>query len=60
MGGVVPRNRAARHDHAGADSVEDLDRDALVAELGRFTGATLVYANLDADWLDRMREALSR
>jgi uncharacterized membrane protein len=40
--------------------VEDLDRDALVTELRRFAGAALVYANLDADWLDRMREALSR
>jgi uncharacterized membrane protein len=39
--------------------VEDLDRDALVAELERFAGAELVYANLDADWLDRMREALA-
>jgi uncharacterized membrane protein len=39
--------------------VEDLDRDALVAELKRFSGATLVYANLDADWLDRIRDALS-
>jgi uncharacterized membrane protein len=38
--------------------VEDLDRSALVAELERFTGATLVYANVDPDWLDRMREAL--
>jgi uncharacterized membrane protein len=40
--------------------VEDLDRDALVGELKRFAGANLVYANLDADWLDRMREALAR
>jgi uncharacterized membrane protein len=40
--------------------VEDLDRDALVTELQRFAGATLVYANLDADWIDRMRDALSR
>ncbi len=40
--------------------VEDLDRDALVAELKRFAGATLVYANLDPDWLDRIRDALSR
>jgi uncharacterized membrane protein len=40
--------------------VEDLDRDALVTELGRFGGATLVYANLDDQWLDRIREALSR
>jgi uncharacterized membrane protein len=38
--------------------VEDLDRAALVAELERFAGAKLVYANVDADWLDRMRVAL--
>ena len=38
--------------------VEDLDRDALVAELERFAGAQLVYANLDPTWLDRMRAAL--
>jgi uncharacterized membrane protein len=38
--------------------VEDLDRSALVAELERFTGATLVYANVDPDWLERMRDAL--
>jgi uncharacterized membrane protein len=40
--------------------VEDLDRDALVTELRRFVGATLVYANLDDQWLERIREALSR
>jgi uncharacterized membrane protein len=38
--------------------VEDLDRDALVAELERFAGARLVYANLDPHWLDRMHAAL--
>jgi uncharacterized membrane protein len=38
--------------------VEDLDRAALVAELERFAGATLVYANVDPDWIDRMRVAL--
>jgi uncharacterized membrane protein len=38
--------------------VEDLDQAALVSELERFTGATLVYANVDADWIDRMRVAL--
>lgn len=38
--------------------VEDLDRNALIAELERFTGARLVYANLDAHWLDRMHAAL--
>lgn len=38
--------------------VEDLDRDALVGELERFAGATLVYANVDPLWLDRMHAAL--
>jgi uncharacterized membrane protein len=38
--------------------VEDLDRSALVTELERFAGATLVYANLDRLWLDRIRAAL--
>ncbi len=38
--------------------VEDLDRNALVTELERFAGATLVYANLDALWVDRIRTAL--
>lgn len=38
--------------------VEDLDRDALVAEAARFTGAELVYANLDDLTLDRIRGAL--
>jgi uncharacterized membrane protein len=38
--------------------VEDLDRDALIAELGRFAGARLVYANLEPRWLDRMHAAL--
>jgi uncharacterized membrane protein len=37
---------------------EDLDRDALVAEAGRFTGAELVYANLDDGTLERIRQAL--
>jgi uncharacterized membrane protein len=37
---------------------EDLDREALTAELGRFPGAHLVYANVDDAWLDRMHEAL--
>ncbi len=36
----------------------DLDRDALVAELERFNPATLVYANLEPYWLDRMHAAL--
>ena len=38
--------------------VTDLDRDALVAELERFSGANLVYANLEPYWLDRIRDAL--
>jgi uncharacterized membrane protein len=38
--------------------VEDLDRAALVAELERFAGASLLYANLDPLWLDRMHAAL--
>ena len=38
--------------------VENLDRDALVAELERFGGAHLVYANLDPFWIDRIRTAL--
>lgn len=37
---------------------EDLDRNALVRELGRFQGARLVYANVDGDWEARMRNAL--
>jgi uncharacterized membrane protein len=38
--------------------VEDLDRNALVAEASRFSGAELVYANLDEHTLDRIRGAL--
>lgn len=38
--------------------VEDLKPDALVAEVGRFAGAKLVYANLDADTIDRVKTAL--
>ena len=38
--------------------VTDLDRDALVTELERFSGATLVYANLEPYWLDKIHEAL--
>jgi uncharacterized membrane protein len=38
--------------------VEDLDRNALVAEAARFTGADLVYANLDDVTIDRLRDAL--
>jgi uncharacterized membrane protein len=39
--------------------VEDLDRDALVAEVARFTGAELVYSNLDNLTIDRLEEALA-
>ncbi len=38
--------------------IEDLDRNALVEEAARFTGAELVYANLDDDTLDRIKHAL--
>ena len=38
--------------------VTKLDRDALVAEAGRFEGADLVYANLDESTLDRLKQAL--
>ena len=39
--------------------VEDLDRDALVAEAARFTGAELVYANLDDATIERVRDAFA-
>jgi len=38
--------------------VEDLDRNALVAETSRFTGADLIYANLDDSTIARLNEAL--
>ena len=38
--------------------VADLDRNVLVAEVERFAGAHLVYANLDDVTLDRIRGAL--
>jgi len=38
--------------------VEHLDRDALVAEVGRFPGAALVYSNLDVTTVGRLNEAL--
>jgi len=38
--------------------VSDLNRDALVAEASRFTGAKLVYANLEQSTLDRLADAL--
>jgi uncharacterized membrane protein len=40
--------------------VEDLDRNALVTEAGRFSGAELVYANLDDHTLDRIKDALGQ
>ncbi|MFN6119055.1 MAG: DUF1269 domain-containing protein [Actinomycetes bacterium] len=39
--------------------VSDLDRDALVAEVARFQGGSLVYANVDPIKLARLREALA-
>lgn len=38
--------------------VTELNRDALVAEVGRFAGARLVYANLDPGTIDRVAQAL--
>jgi len=38
--------------------VTDLDRNALVEEAARFTGARLVYANLDDATIHRIAEAL--
>ena len=38
--------------------IEDVDRNALVEEAARFTGAELVYANLDDDTLERIKTAL--
>lgn len=37
--------------------VEDLDRNALVAEAARFIGAELVYANLDDATVERIKDA---
>lgn len=39
--------------------VEDLDRNALVQEAGRFAGAEFVYANLDQATVERLKEALA-
>jgi uncharacterized membrane protein len=39
--------------------IEDLERDALVEEAARFTGAELVYANLEDHTLDRIKDALA-
>ena len=38
--------------------VTDLDREALIAEVERVSGARLVYANLDDLTLERIRKAL--
>ena len=38
---------------------ENLDRDALVAEAARFTGAELVYANLDDVTIERVKDAFA-
>jgi len=38
--------------------VENVDRDALVKEASRFTGARLVYANLDDATIERVKAAL--
>ena len=40
--------------------VEELDREALVREAARFTGAELVYANLDEETIKRVETALKR
>jgi uncharacterized membrane protein len=40
--------------------VTDIDRDAFVAEVTRFPGAKLVYANLESHTLDRIKEALGQ
>lgn len=39
--------------------VEDLDREALITEAARFTGAELVYANLDDVTIDRIKQAFA-
>lgn len=38
--------------------VTEVNREALVAEAQRFTGAELVYTNLDPTTMDRIKEAL--
>jgi uncharacterized membrane protein len=40
--------------------VTNLDRAALITEVGRFSGARLVYANLENYTLDRLKEALNQ
>lgn len=39
--------------------VEDLDQDALVTEARRFTGAELIYANMDESAIERVRDAFT-
>lgn len=39
--------------------VESLDRNALIAEASRFTGAELVYANLDDATIARVKDAFA-
>lgn len=39
--------------------VEDLDRDALVAEAVRFSDAELIYADLDDATIERVKDALA-
>jgi uncharacterized membrane protein len=39
--------------------VEDLDQNALIAEASRFTGAELIYANLDDATIARVRDAFA-
>lgn len=39
--------------------VGNLDRTALIAEAARFTGAELIYADLDDATIDRLRDALA-
>lgn len=40
--------------------VDDLDRDALVAEASRFEGAELVSTSLDAETLQRLKDAIGQ
>ncbi len=39
--------------------VEDLDLNALVVEAARFTGAELLYANLDDATIERVKDAFA-
>lgn len=53
------RDAVQPHTATVALLVEDLDRDALVAEASRFTGAELVYANLDDATIERVKDAFA-